>query len=169
MYFWFLISGQMNKEGFEISNYLLASKQKRFLNFVIDGIIKLIIVKLSITFLNLSEVAKQIDSLDMIERYLFLSLISFLYYGMTETFLSRSPAKYFTKTIVVMEDGSRPGLITIQMRTLLRILPFEALSFLRGRALGMHDKNSGTFVVVKSKLEEQIKEHLELAALENPK
>ena len=159
----------MKDESFEISNYLLASKQKRFLNFIVDAVIKLIIVRLTITFLNISEISKGIDSLDMIERYLFWNVISFVYYGMTEIFLSRSPAKYFTKTIVVMEDGSRPGLITIQMRTLLRILPFEALSFLRGRALGMHDKNSGTFVVVKSKHEEQIKEHLELAALENPK
>lgn len=126
----------------------------------------MIIVRLSISFLNLPEIAKEIDSLDIIGRYLFWSLISFVYYGMTEVFLSRSPAKYFTKTIVVMEDVSRPDVITILTRTLLRILPFEALSFLRGRALGMHDKNSRTFVVVKSKLEEQIKEHLKLVALE---
>jgi len=156
----------MKKESFEISNYLLASKQKRFLNFIIDGVIKLIIVRLIITCLNLSQIAKQIDSLDMIERYMFWSLISFVYYGMTEAFLSRSPAKYFTKTIVVMEDGSKPSVMNILTRTLLRILPFEALSFLRGRSLGLHDKNSGTFVVVKSKFEEQIKEHLELIALE---
>ncbi|CAD0002911.1 RDD family protein [Flavobacterium salmonis] len=156
----------MKKESFEISNYLLASKQKRFLNFIIDGVIKLIIVRLIITCLNLSQIAKQIDSLDMIERYMFWSLISFVYYGMTETFLSRSPAKYFTKTIVVMEDGSKPDVMNILTRTLLRIFPFEALSFLRGRALGLHDKNSGTLVVVKSKFEEQIKEHLELIALE---
>jgi len=156
----------MKNEGFEISNYLLASKQKRFLNFIIDGVIKLIIVRLAINFLNISEISKGIDSLDMIERYLFWSVISFVYYGMTETFLSRSPAKYFTKTIVVMEDGSKPTIITILTRTLLRILPFESLSFLRGRALGLHDKNSKTLVVVKSKLEEQIKEHLELISLE---
>ena len=156
----------MKNEGFEISNYLLASKQKRCLNFVIDGIIKLIIVRLAINFLNISEISKEIDSLDMIERYLFWSVISFLYYGMSETFLSRSPAKYFTNTIVVMEDGSKPNVTVILARTLLRILPFEPLSFLRGRALGLHDKNSKTFVVVKSKLEEQIKEHLELVSLE---
>lgn len=156
----------MKNKGFEISNYLLASKQKRFLNFIIDAVIKLIIVRLTITLLNLSEIAKQINSLDIIERYLFWSVISFVYFGMTETFLSRSPAKYFTKTIVVKGDGSKPTVMTILTRTLLRILPFEALSFLRGRTLGLHDKNSGTFVVVKSKLEDQIKEHLELVYLE---
>ena len=156
----------MKNEGFEISNYLLASKQKRFLNFIIDAVIKLIFVRLAINFLNISEVSKRIDSFDMIERYLFWSVISFVYYGMTETFLSRSPAKYFTKTIVVMEDGSKPTVMTILTRTLLRILPFEPLSFLRGRTLGLHDENSKTFVVVKSKLDEQIEEHLELVSLE---
>ncbi|MGO4772427.1 RDD family protein [Flavobacterium sp. W22_SRS_FK3] len=156
----------MKSEGFKISNYLLASKQKRFLNFIFDGIIKLIIVRLVITFLNISEIANRIDSLDMVERYLFWSIISFVYYGMTETFLSRSPAKYFTKTIVVMDDGSKPSLMTIMARTLLRILPFEAFSFLRGRDFGLHDKNSKTFVVLKCKLEEEIKEHLELVSLE---
>ena len=155
----------MKNECFEISNYLLASKQKRFLNFIIDAVIKLIIVRLTITFLNISEISKGIDSLDMIERYLFWNVISFVYYGMTEIFLSRSPAKYFTKTIVVMEDGSKPTVTTILTRSLLRVLPFEPLSFLRGRTLGLHDQNSKTFVVVKSKFEERIKEHRELASL----
>ncbi|EJL66175.1 putative membrane protein/domain-containing protein [Flavobacterium sp. CF136] len=165
MYFWFLIRNKMKNEGFEISNYLLASKQKRFLNFIIDGIIKLIIVRLTITFLDISEIAKEINSLDMIERYLFWSVISFVYYGTTELFLAQSPAKYFTKTIVVMEDGSKPTVMTILARTLLRILPFEPFSFLKGRDLGLHDKNSKTFVVVKYKLEKLKKEHLELITL----
>lgn len=156
----------MKNESFEISNYLLASKQKRFLNFIIDGIIKLLIVRLATTFLATSEISNMIISFSMIERYLFWSIVSFVYYGTTETFLFRSPAKYFTKTIVVMKDGSKPDTLTILTRTILRILPLEPLSFLRGRKLGLHDENSTTFVVVKSKLEEQLKEHLELVSLE---
>jgi uncharacterized RDD family membrane protein YckC len=156
----------MNQENFKIANYLLASKQKRFLNFIIDGVIILLIVRFMITFLNNSEISNKINSFDRIERYLFWSAISFVYYGMTEMFLSRSPAKYFTKTIVVMEDGSKPTIITILGRTLLRVMPLEPFSFLRGRALGLHDENSGTFVVVKAKLEKQMKEHLELISLE---
>ncbi|KQX09036.1 RDD family protein [Flavobacterium sp. Root420] len=156
----------MKNEDFEISNYLLASKQKRFLNFIIDGIIKVIIVRLVIIFLINLEISKGINLSGIIERYLFWSIISFVYFGITEAFFARSPAKYFTKTIVVMRDGSKPTLINILARTLIRIFPFEPLSFLRGRALGLHDKNSQTFVVVKSKLEEQIKEHLELVSLE---
>ena len=156
----------MIKEDFKITNYLLASKQKRVLNFIVDGLIKLVIVRLAISFLNSSQIANEIHSFDLIERYLFWSVISFVYYGMTEAFLARSPAKYFTKTIVVMEDGSKPTFSTILARTVLRILPFEPLSFLRGRKMGLHDKNSGTFVVMKSKFEKQLKEHLELISLD---
>lgn len=157
---------KMPKEDFIISNYLLASKQKRFLNFIIDAVIMIIIVRSTISILSLSEIANKINSLDRIERYLFWSAISFVYYGMTEIFLSRSPAKYFTKTIVVMSDGSKPTIMAILTRTTLRILPLEPFSFLRGRTLGLHDENSGTFVVMKSKLEKEMKEHLELISLE---
>jgi uncharacterized RDD family membrane protein YckC len=156
----------MQKEEFRIKKFLLASKQKRVLNWIIDNLIKLIILRLVVTSLDSSAISIGINSLDMIERYLFWSAISFVYYGVTEIFLSRSPAKYLTETIVVMEDGSKPSVITILTRTILRIFPFEALTFLRGRALGLHDENSKTFVVIKSKLEQQMNEHLALVSLE---
>jgi uncharacterized RDD family membrane protein YckC len=153
-------------EEFKIQKYLLASKQKRALNWIIDNLIKLIILRLVVTSIDSSAISNGINSLDMMERYLFWSAISFVYYGVTEVFLSRSPAKFLTKTIVVMEDGSKPSPITILIRTTLRIFPFEALTFLRGRALGLHDENSNTFVVIKSKLEQRMNEHLEIVSLE---
>jgi uncharacterized RDD family membrane protein YckC len=88
----------------------------------------------------------------------FWSIISFFYYGITEMLLSRSLAKYFTKTIVVMQDGTRPKPMIIMARTALRLIPLEGLSFLQGRELGLHDKNSNTFVVKKDKLEESLKD-----------
>jgi uncharacterized RDD family membrane protein YckC len=156
----------MQKKEFRIKKFLLASKQKRVLNWIIDSVIKLIIFRLIISSLNSSTISSGVNSLDMIERYLFWSVISFVYYGVTEVFLSRSPAKYLTKTIVVIEDGSKPSVITILTRTILRILPLEPLTFLRGRALGLHDENSKTFVVIKSKLEQRMNEHLELVSIE---
>ena len=45
-------------------------------------------------------------------------------------------------------------------RSLLRIIPFEYFTFLRGRQPGWHDAYSKTFVVVKSKLENSVKEFL---------
>lgn len=151
---------------FKIANYILTSKQKRVLNWIIDILIMKFIVVIVLFFLNSYTIANRIYSFDMIERYLFWSIIIFVYYSTTEFFLSRSLAKYFTKTIVVMEDGSKPDISTILVRTLVRIFPFEPLSFLRGRALGLHDEKSRTFVVMKSKFEQQMKEHLELESLE---
>ena len=156
----------MVKEDFKIANYLLASKQKRVLNYIIDRAIMIVIVRLVINLINLSEVSERVASFDLIDYYLFWGVIKFGYFGITEVFFSRSPAKFFTKTIVVMEDGSKPTFRAILARTISRILPFEPLSFLRGRALGLHDENSRTFVVVKSKLERGVKEHLELISLE---
>lgn len=153
-------------EEFKIQKYLLASKQKRFLNWIIDTVIMQIIVRLTLSFVNSSVILDKLASLDLIQRYLFWSFIAFIYYGITEVFLSRSLAKYFTKTIVVMEDGSKPSSIAILARTALRIFPLEPLTFLRGRTLGLHDEYSKTFVVIKSKLEQQMNEHLALVSLE---
>lgn len=38
--------------------------------------------------------------------------------------------KYITKTIVVMEDGSKPKASDIVLRSLCRLIPFDAFSFL---------------------------------------
>ena len=152
-------------EEFKIANYLLASKQIRVVNWIIDLMIIRFIVYLVLIFSNSSVFSNRMKSFDMIERYLFWSIIIFMYYGITEIFLSRSLAKYFTKTIVVMEDGSKPDVMTVLIRSLVRIFPFEPFSFLRGRSMGLHDQYSKTFVVLKSKLDQQIKEYHELESL----
>jgi len=151
---------------FKVANYLLASKQKRVLNWIIDIIIMRFIVHLILILVDSSAISTKINSFNLIERYLFWSFIIFIYYGVTEIFLSRSLAKYFTKTIVVIKDGSKPDVMTVLIRTLVRIFPFEPLSFLKGRDFGLHDKYSKTFVVIKSKLQEKMKEHVELESLE---
>ncbi len=97
-----------------------------------------------------------IDTFDNIESLVFKSIIWFFYYGITEYFLSRTFAKYFTKTIVVLKDGSKPKLYTILTRTVIRIVPFEYYTFLRGREPGWHDEYSGTFVVKENKLKESL-------------
>ena len=61
-----------------------------------------------------------------------------------------------------MIDGSKPKPIDILGRTLIRIIPFEYFTFLRGRNPGWHDELSKTFVVKKDKLENSKKEFLSL-------
>jgi uncharacterized RDD family membrane protein YckC len=151
------------EKKFIIPNYILASKNTRFLHFIIDlgfiYLISLIIYFLS-SFIKLNTVyphfSDWIYTFDRAESFIFKSIIWFFYYGITEFFFSRTFAKYFTKTVVVLKDGSKPKFSTILTRTLLRIVPFEYFTFLRGREPGWHDKYSGTFVVNENKLKESL-------------
>lgn len=148
---------------YTIPNFILASKNTRLLNFVIDvffiNIVSVIVYSLS-SFVkfnaNSPRFSDWTDTLDQTENIIFRTIICFFYYGFTEFFLSRTLAKYFTKTLVVMKDGSKPNFIAILARTTLRIMPFECLTFLRGREPGFHDEYSKTFVVRKDKLEQNI-------------
>lgn len=159
-------------ESYTIPKYSLASKQVRFLNFILDlffiYLFSLIVYNLAgfVEFHGDFEYYSDwIDSFDMSQRLLFQTVLWFFYYGLTEQFLNRTFAKFFTKTIVVLEDGSRPRFIDILARTAIRLFPFEPLTFLRGRELGLHDEYSKTFVVKKDKLEKSKVEFLELQSL----
>jgi len=160
---------------YTIPNYILASKNTRFLNFIIDlgfiYILSLIMyflcgfVKFNAVYLHLSD---WIDTFDQTENLVFKSIIWFFYYGVTELFLARTFAKYITKTVVVLKDGSKPKFIAILSRTTLRIVPFEWLTFLKGREPGLHDEYSKTFVVKNDKLKQSIIDFERLLEIENP-
>jgi uncharacterized RDD family membrane protein YckC len=91
----------------------------------------------------------------------------FIYYASFEIVLARTISKYFTKTIVVMIDGSKPKPINILGRTLVRIIPFEYFTFFSGRKPGWHDELSKTYVVKKDKLEQSISDFKGLLEIEN--
>lgn len=162
------------KTKYKIPNYILASKNLRFLNFVIDILLKRLTIWILIIAVELIlpeyklGIISQLDSFDKMETYLFWSITSFFYYTITEAFLSRSLAKYFTNTIVVLEDGSKPKLIDILARSSLRLIPFEYFTFLRGRKQGLHDQFSKTFVVKNDKLKQNINDFKGLLEIENP-
>ena len=103
-----------------------------------------------------------IDTLDGAEGILYKSIICFFYYGLTELFLSRTLAKYFTKTIVVLKDGKKPNLEAVLARSVLRLIPFECFTFLQGRERGMHDSYSNMFVVNKEKLNQDVMDFFSL-------
>ncbi|TRX25387.1 RDD family protein [Flavobacterium franklandianum] len=153
---------------FTIPNYILAPKTTRALNFAIDIVFMNIInsilyfIAAFIAFDAYSSLLDWLNSFDKAQNFLFWTILMFLYYATFEIVFARTISKYFTKTIVVRIDGSKPKPIDILGRTLVRIIPFEYFTFFRGRKLGWHDELSKTFVVVKSKLENSKKEFLEL-------
>lgn len=157
------------RENFKISKYTLATKNTRFINYVIDLAI-LYLISLLIYFISAfipfndsyTTFADWIYSLDRMQSYLYGLFLSFVYYAMTELLFSRSIAKYFTKTIVVLEDGTKPKAFDILARSILRQVPLEQFTFLRGHKPGFHDEYSKTFVVKKEKLEKNIRDFQEI-------
>ena len=146
----------MENNRFTVTDDLLASNGQRFVNAIIDLLIQHIIgLSIAYTITLLAQVthwftlADWIEDSDFKEQLILGIILSFCYYCITEIYFSRSIAKYFTKTLVVMKDGSKPGSKNVIIRTLCRFIPFEAFTFLGENARGWHDYFSDTYVVRK--------------------
>jgi uncharacterized RDD family membrane protein YckC len=116
--------------------YNIATRLKRFLNFLLDyiGLVIMII------FFDLFFLAENTYGLSVI--------ITIVYYLLFESVWSKTPAKFITKTKVIMENGEKPPFGVIFIRTLIRFVPFEIFSFLSPeRPRGWHDRWSKTIVV----------------------
>jgi uncharacterized RDD family membrane protein YckC len=146
----------MENKKFTITDDLLASKGKRFLNFIIDLLIIYIIAVCIVATINIIGdvtdsygVSNWVKSLSLIENLFFGLIILFFYYAFTEMYFSRTFAKYFTKTIVVRVDGSKPNTKNFMIRTVSRLNPIDPFSFLGKTERGLHDTLSATYVVKK--------------------
>ena len=128
------VVGQEEEKKDEIKT---ASKGKRFLNNIIDTCIPL--------FLCLAITANSYISED--ELQILFAVILILYYVLFELITGRTIGKYITGTKVITANGSKPTIFNILIRTLCRFIPFEALTFLGPRTIGLHDIFSNTLVV----------------------
>lgn len=138
----------------EITYEMLASGNKRFGNFIIDSIVAgLIQVAAAAGLDTLYEIygneGLQIGAPVMGNiKFTLLALgINIIYYGLSESLLLRTPAKFFTNTMVLNRDGSEPGNNRVFVRTLCRLIPLEFVTFLGARPIGLHDWLSKTVVV----------------------
>ena len=66
-----------------------------------------------------------------------------------------------TGTIVIDKNGNKPGFRAILIRTLIRFIPIDTLTFLGNSGRGWHDSFSNTYVVKKKALDESIDLHYE--------
>ncbi|PXY41515.1 RDD family protein [Flavobacterium cheongpyeongense] len=155
----------MSQSTYIVEEELLASNGQRFLNYTIDYALTYVF---SYAFgLVLPFVINVLDSIGLTGfgfwvynsgnvTWFFVSIaIAIIYYVLTEGLFGRTLGKLVTGTIVVNENGLKPGFGTIFKRTLCRSIPFDAFSFLGSR--GWHDSISDTYVVSKQGLEEDIK------------
>jgi uncharacterized RDD family membrane protein YckC len=146
----------MENKEFTITSDLLASRSQRFLNFILDFfIIYILWISIGTTLIIIGEItsiyalSNWAESTTTIEKLFLWLILFFLYYFLTETYYSRTFAKYFSKTIVVTKNGLRPNKKQIVIRTLCRFIPLEGLTFLGKNTKGLHDFFSDTYVVRK--------------------
>ena len=131
----------------------LASKEKRIANYWIDFVGYLVVtfifaVMFFITWLIISPDSYDKYVLDnSLLEYTIVFICAIIYYGLLETLTGKTLAKFFTKTRVVNKYGRKPDFGTILLRTIIRMIPFEALSFLGSKKPGWHDRFSGTYVI----------------------
>ncbi len=130
-----------------------ASIEKRFANFLLDLIFYF---AFSIVFgmvLGILLVILAPDSLYIFDEdnklvnYLLGFIAGMIYFTTLEYYTGRTIAKYITKTKVVTENGEKPKLKTVLIRSACRFIPFEQLSFFSSTKSGLHDVLSKTMVV----------------------
>lgn len=115
----------------------LAGGGKRFANFIVDNI----------TFYGAIMILTLVANEVFLEYPLLFYWFWFAYYWGMEALTGKTVGKFITRTRVVKLDGSRPSGVNILGRTLCRIIPFEAFSFLGTPGKGWHDSIPKIYVI----------------------
>ncbi|CAM3572425.1 hypothetical protein FSS13T_05750 [Flavobacterium saliperosum S13] len=146
----------MENGQFKVTNDMLASQGQRLANYFIDLLVQYgltfgfgFVLAAFAMFAGYEGMLDWLANIDKITEYLLGVVMLILYYSFFEILFARSIAKYITKTVVVMADGSKPSAGTIVKRTFCRIIPFNHFSFLGNSGRGWHDSISDTYVVKK--------------------
>jgi uncharacterized RDD family membrane protein YckC len=127
-----------------------ASTGQRFANYAIDLVAYyfffLVLCLLLGVVLGLTGHMEMTKYLDSPWTTVVAIAFIFTYYFVLEVSTGRTIGKLITRTRVVMADGSELTTKGALLRSLGRMIPFDALSYLGGDA-GMHDRISKTRVV----------------------
>jgi len=134
--------------------YSKASLGKRFANHIIDTLFLYIMIFIVgviygvVMVMNDPTFFDEVGEGNIALQYLLAFIALIIYYTIFEGLTGRSPAKLITKTKVINDKGEKPDVATIIIRSLCRIIPFDALSFLFSQdSGGWHDRLSKTSVV----------------------
>lgn len=128
-------------------NYDYASSGLRFANYVVDQIVLYILSGAAGLVLGLMSpsVVEDETGLNIISIIIALG-VSLAYYTLMEGSTGKTVGKYVTGTRAFTEDGEPLDMSKAFIRSLCRLIPFEAFSFL-GSYRGWHDTISKTMVV----------------------
>ena len=159
----------LNYKQFKVTEEMLASKSKRFANYMIDRILFYsLFLLLGIVSYMIAELIgnesfyiflENLDSINPLLDKLITAIIFVIFYFILESISQITIGKLVTQTKVVLENGEKPAPETIILRSLCRFIPFNAISFLGNIPRGWHDTISKTFVVDLKVFEKQKKFH----------
>ena len=122
-----------------------ASWKKRLVNYIIDTFSIFLLFNLILELLPYFAKYIPFDfemSFDVILLIIFVS-----YYIIFEGIAGKTLGKLLTKTKVQSHDGNKPKFINIIIRTLVRLIFIEVISFFTQHPLGWHDSLSKTQVI----------------------
>lgn len=144
-----LYDGQTLKTEPEL---VLATNEKRFLNYILDSIAAFVFMFLCLTATFATGILDADSEDDEPLTTLMVYGIYFLYYVLIEMISGgKSFGKLITKTKVVTLDGGKPTLGQFLGRSAARFIPFEPFSFFGTPGKGWHDSLSKTLVIDEQK------------------
>jgi uncharacterized RDD family membrane protein YckC len=112
---------------------LVENKGIRILNFCIDSFAIIIFSDIIVKIIGNNRASGLV------------SLICyFLYYLIFESLNGKTIGKIITKTIVVNNNNTKPNILKVFVRTIIRFYPFDLVSYLFGFENGAHDIFSKT-------------------------
>lgn len=126
-------------------NYQLLSKSKRIINLLIDTMVVGILTLFVMIILDYAGINSKFISTKSNIKIIFI-VIQICYYLILEYTLNKTIGKFITHSKVVNLDFSKPNFFQLIIRTVIRFVPFEFLSFIN-MGKGWHDLLSKTLVI----------------------
>ncbi|MFM2040837.1 MAG: hypothetical protein RLZZ493_1426 [Bacteroidota bacterium] len=126
-------------------NYQLLSKSKRIINLLIDTMVVGILTLFVMIILDYAGINFKFISTKSNVKIIFI-VIQISYYLILEFTLNKTIGKFITHSKVVNLHFSKPNFFQLIIRTVIRFVPFEFLSFIN-MGKGWHDLLSKTLVI----------------------
>lgn len=160
------------ENSFIVTEDLYANHGLRFANFIVDRILfyiaifaLMMLIGLLLEFSGESSDAffYELENVNSFVDIVVTNLIfAALYFSSEGLLKGRTVGKYLTGTKVVDKYGNTPSIGVLIKRSLSRLIPFNAFSFLGSNARGWHDSISETYVVKVKDLDHRKKTFSEL-------
>ena len=155
----------LNYQEFKVTDDMLAGHGRRLGNYILDVFVFYVIMilvgvvyGLLIVFVGINGSPEDFENINPFLNLLISVSIQLSYYTLMEYKLGKTIGKFITGTIVVNQFGEQVTFKTALLRSLSRMVPFEAFSLLGTPPRGWHDSWTDTFVVDEKIFNEQ-KEH----------